>query len=321
MEKTLQIQSQIRNNAEELSSYLTDITKWEATMKIEESKGKKVSKQTTNDRDNHDKQPENKVKLRELGTTKKNFLELSSSPPESIKNQLSSDQSTNKGSSSSTNVKINNGDATPAMKSSPNHQQTEITVSRARGTTSLDDCEVREKELGNEAFRRGDLQAAVRAYTRCLGLKAQNTTAFANRAAAYLKLKDFSRAELDCSCALSIDPLHFKSLLRRACARNALGKHRQAYHDLTAAMEIEPFHAECVSEKKKTCDLIRSSVYKAPSISVTLQRQPTTTDTDTEDIDRVSSETGIPLPTAELASLPFSIVSASGPNLPFSLLL
>ena len=45
---------------------------------------------------------------------------------------------------------------------------------------------------------------------------------------------------MDCDCALSIEPNHTKSLLRRASARNALGKHRGAISDLAKLTEIDP---------------------------------------------------------------------------------
>lgn len=57
---------------------------------------------------------------------------------------------------------------------------------------------------------------------------------------AYIKLKEYVRAVIDCDCALNIEPTHVKSLLRRATALNALGKHRAALLDLLAAQDVEP---------------------------------------------------------------------------------
>ena len=73
---------------------------------------------------------------------------------------------------------------------------------------------------------RGDFNKAVRSYTRCLGMKKRNYVAFSNRAMAYLKLREFDKAEADVNCAIAIEPRHVKSLLRRATARSALGKFR-----------------------------------------------------------------------------------------------
>ena len=47
---------------------------------------------------------------------------------------------------------------------------------------------------GNTAYKNGNFTAAVKAYTKCLGLKARNYIAFSNRALSYLKLKEYSRA-------------------------------------------------------------------------------------------------------------------------------
>lgn len=76
-----------------------------------------------------------------------------------------------------------------------------------------------QREVGNAAFARGDYAAAVKSYTICLGLKKYNTVAFSNRAMAYLKLKEYHNAEIDCTSALAIDSTHVKSLHRRAAAR------------------------------------------------------------------------------------------------------
>ncbi len=72
---------------------------------------------------------------------------------------------------------------------------------------------------------------------------------------AYLKLKEYHRAILDCDCAIKIssnnsnnnsnnnenNPTpHIKSYLRRAAALNALGRHRQALEDLQFALSWEP---------------------------------------------------------------------------------
>lgn len=45
---------------------------------------------------------------------------------------------------------------------------------------------------------------------------------------------------MDCNNALAIDSTHVKSLLRRATAFNALGRHRAALRDLQKALELEP---------------------------------------------------------------------------------
>jgi hypothetical protein len=67
---------------------------------------------------------------------------------------------------------------------------------------------------------------AVEHYTLALGLKGASgdPALFANRAAAYTKLKLWDAAEMDASAALEGDPAAFKAYLRRAAARIELSK-------------------------------------------------------------------------------------------------
>lgn len=257
--ETLQVQSQIRHNAEELSSYLTDITKWETTMKKTETTklSNKINKLTSN----HEKEEKNGIKI----------------------------------------------DTKTRLQGVENNSQVNLTTLPTRAIIPKSDCEEKEREIGNEAYRREDLQAAIRSYTRCIYLQNQNIVAFSNRAAAYLKLKEFTRAEQDCSCALSIDPNHFKSRLRRACARNAVCKHRLAYQDLIVAINIDPCNSECSFELKKTRDMIRSSVYKAPSTALALEWKPIDTH------DNIATEDNF-------RESPKVLYQVHGPNLPLSLL-
>merc|ERR1719231_606830 len=85
---------------------------------------------------------------------------------------------------------------------------------------------------------------------------------------AYLKLKEWNKAEGDASCALRIEPDHPKSLLRRATARNALGKHRAAMVDLLKADELEPGNKSVKVELGKTRELLKNAVNRAPMVPV-----------------------------------------------------
>jgi len=114
----------------------------------------------------------------------------------------------------------------------------------------------------------GDFTVAVKAYTKCIGMKVRNYVAFSNRAMAYLKLKEWNKAENDASYALKIEPNHMKSLLRRATARNALGKHRAAVLDLLKADELEPGNKSVKAELGKARELLKNAVNRAPMVPV-----------------------------------------------------
>lgn len=59
-------------------------------------------------------------------------------------------------------------------------------------------------------------------------------------------------------------PLHVKSYLRRATARNALGRHRAAVSDLRQVLSIQPKHKQATVELRKTLELRKSAIRKAP---------------------------------------------------------
>ena len=92
--------------------------------------------------------------------------------------------------------------------------------------------------------------------------------AFSNRAMCWIKLKEWRKAELDCTLALGVDPEHVKSLQRRATARNALGMHRAALSDLEAAVEAASEQGTGLkalnSDKRKTKELLKSAIRSAP---------------------------------------------------------
>jgi hypothetical protein len=85
---------------------------------------------------------------------------------------------------------------------------------------------------------------------------------------AHLKLKEFKKAELDCTLALQLDPYHTKSLLRRATARNALGKHRAALSDLYTAAESGQSTREVQAEIKRTKETLRSCMKRCPKVKL-----------------------------------------------------
>ena len=96
----------------------------------------------------------------------------------------------------------------------------------ARPLAEPENPEEAQRRLGNEKFSKGDYEGAVRSYSLCLGLKARNHVALSNRAMAYLKQNQYNNAEADCDTALTYEPDHFKSLQRRATARQHGARNR-----------------------------------------------------------------------------------------------
>jgi tetratricopeptide (TPR) repeat protein len=99
------------------------------------------------------------------------------------------------------------------------------------------------RDQGNRYFKRGCpeyYRLAISKYTEAIAVQdaAPEVTAaaFANRAAAQLKLENFGRALEDAVAAVALHADHVKARYRAAVAANALGKHKIAHAHCTAGL-------------------------------------------------------------------------------------
>lgn len=97
-------------------------------------------------------------------------------------------------------------------------------------------------------FQAGKYTEAVRCYTRGIQCDPKNALLPANRAMAYLKTKDWSKAEADCSLALSLDETYVKAYLRRGTARKELKEYEKAIEDFKHVLLLEPKNKEAQSD-------------------------------------------------------------------------
>ncbi|NXA23228.1 UN45A protein, partial [Ibidorhyncha struthersii] len=99
------------------------------------------------------------------------------------------------------------------------------------------------RERGNALFQAGDHAAALAAYTQALSLcdaEPERAVLHRNRAACYLKLEDYAKAEADASKAIEADGRDMKALFRRSQALQKLGRLDQAVSDLQRCVSLEP---------------------------------------------------------------------------------
>uniref|UniRef100_G1PBS2 Sperm-associated antigen 1 n=1 Tax=Myotis lucifugus TaxID=59463 RepID=G1PBS2_MYOLU len=97
----------------------------------------------------------------------------------------------------------------------------------------------REKEKGNEAFKSGDYEEAVKYYTRSISVL-PTAAAYNNRAQAELKLQNWNSAFQDCEKVLELEPGNVKALLRRATTFKHQNKLQDAMEDLHQVLDAEP---------------------------------------------------------------------------------
>ncbi|XP_028931852.1 tetratricopeptide repeat protein 12 isoform X4 [Ornithorhynchus anatinus] len=91
------------------------------------------------------------------------------------------------------------------------------------------------KEMGNEAFAKGNYEMAIQHYSKGLEKLKDMQVLYTNRAQAYLKLREYPKALLDCEWALKCDEKCPKAHFLMAKAHLALGdynKSRQCYRKM-----------------------------------------------------------------------------------------
>jgi hypothetical protein len=142
MDKALQMQLQIRQNADEISSALKEIKTWESKMKTKKSCSIPPRKRV--------------VPQRSAGGT----VPLRSFAPAPL---LASPALTP--ASIIDNALQNVNDSFPIP----------VSVPKAKGHYTEKDLEEFERDRGNNEFKIGNFSNAVKAYTKCLGLKVNVT--------------------------------------------------------------------------------------------------------------------------------------------------
>ena len=128
------------------------------------------------------------------------------------------------------------------MESFRSHSLNKTTMTRS----SLSPLELKEK--GNEAFKKGNYEEALSCYTNALKLSKDDNVDkaifYKNRAAVYLKQKDYAKVVADTDEALKICPNDPKALFRRCQALEALNRFEEAYRDARHILNVDPTNKE-----------------------------------------------------------------------------
>lgn len=121
------------------------------------------------------------------------------------------------------------------------------------------DLALTEKERGNEFFRDGRYDSAIECYTRGMDADPYSPVLPTNRAACFFRLNKFAVAESDCNLAIALDGKYIKAYIRRAAARAALNKHQDALEDYEVVLKLDPGNSEAQNEIQKLQQVLGSS--------------------------------------------------------------
>lgn len=103
-----------------------------------------------------------------------------------------------------------------------------------------------EKEKGNDLFKKGDYQTAVKHYTEAILRNPDDPKYYSNRAACYTKLVAFDLGLKDCDKCIELDKNFIKAYLRKGKILQGMQQPSKALYAYQKALEIDPSNAEAL---------------------------------------------------------------------------
>lgn len=130
---------------------------------------------------------------------------------------------------------------TEALKFDPDHEG-------ARNMLKMQRQVERFKEEGNKLFSEGNTDSAIDAYTQALEVdpknKNLNSIILANRAACYMKKKEYMLALADCNKSIESNPEYTKAFMRRGNVHSQLENFEDALRDYNTVKQKDPNYTE-----------------------------------------------------------------------------
>nr|CAH7721404.1 unnamed protein product [Callosobruchus chinensis] len=105
----------------------------------------------------------------------------------------------------------------------------------------------KEKEIGNELFKKGDYATAVKHYTEAIKRNPSDAKLYSNRAACYTKLAAFDLGLKDCDKCVELDPKFIKGWIRKGHILQGMQQHSKAISAFQKALELDPNNAEALA--------------------------------------------------------------------------
>ncbi|NXB55074.1 RPAP3 protein, partial [Leucopsar rothschildi] len=238
--KAIELQLQMKQNAEELQDFMRELESWEKDIKEVDSE---LRKQNGVPEENL---PPIRNKTFKKKKKSKNKVPSKITSEENKKNKIKSYDYEAWGKLDVDKIleELDKEDSThDSVSPESDSEEDGIRVDAEKALA--------EKEKGNNYFKQGNFDEAIKCYTRGMHSDPYNPVLPTNRASAFYRMKKFSVAESDCNLALALDKNYIKAYARRGAARFALKNLRGAKEDYEKVLELDANNLEAKNELKK----------------------------------------------------------------------
>ncbi|XP_070709764.1 RNA polymerase II-associated protein 3 [Pempheris klunzingeri] len=266
--KAVELQLQMRQNAEDMHTFLRELESWESDIKKKDAELSTGGNQEVQKKLPPVRNKDYKTKMREKKKRKKE--------------QTGNGDSKAAESKQASRIKAydyrswDKFDADKALAEMDKEESpAESNESDSEEAAVDQDKSLTEKEKGNGFFKDGKYEDAIECYTRGMAADPYNPVLPTNRATTFFRLKKFAVAESDCNLAIALDGNYFKAYARRGAARFALQKYESALEDYEMVLKLDPGNAEAQNEVTKIKETLGPQAPAVPSEATQPQEAPT----------------------------------------------
>uniref|UniRef100_A0A8K9XBH4 RNA polymerase II-associated protein 3 n=1 Tax=Oncorhynchus mykiss TaxID=8022 RepID=A0A8K9XBH4_ONCMY len=240
--KAIELQLQMRQNAEDLHNFMKDLDSWETDIKRKDEQLRtgsfsesQKSLPPVRNKDYKKKREKNKASDNNAKTEPKQAPRIKSHDYQSWD-------------------KFDVDKVLESMDKEDSPAESNDSESEDSGVPATDQDKVlAEKE---KLFKEGKYEDAIECYTRGMGADPYNPVLPTNRAACFFRLKKFAVAESDCNLSIALDSNYFKAFARRGASRFALQHYESALEDYVMVLKLDPGNLEAHKEVMK-CKEVR----------------------------------------------------------------
>ncbi|XP_070785115.1 RNA polymerase II-associated protein 3 [Enoplosus armatus] len=266
--KAIELQLQMRQNAEDMHSFMKDLESWETDVKKKDEELRTGGLKEVQKKLPPVRNKDYKTKMRERKKTKKepsgNGDAKGDEPKQGSKIKAYDYRSWDKFDVDKALAEMDKEES-PAESNESDSEEAAVDKEKA----------LAEKERGNTFFKEGKYDDAIECYTRGMDADPYNPVLPTNRATSFCRLKKYAVAESDCNLAIALDSNYYKAYARRGAARFALKKYEPALEDYETVLKLDPGNAEAQSEVEKIKESLGHQAPAVPSEPTQPQEAPT----------------------------------------------